>query len=276
MTAHPVPHGGRIEFRALTKSFAHGHGPAIPVVEPLTLDIAAGEFVVFVGPSGCGKTTVMRMVGGLETPSTGKVLLDGEPVLGPSRDKGMVFQTYSSFPWLTVLGNIRFGMKYRHDLAPADRARIGRHYLELVGLTPFADYYTNRISGGMRQRVAIARTLAADPLVLLMDEPFGALDALTRERLQLQLQALRQAERKTVIFVTHDVDEAVFLADRIIVFSARPARVLKDVPVAKVLPAERGLDLMEGAAFRAIRHEVLSLIRQEEIRTEEAEYAAAG
>ena len=128
----------------------------------------------------------------------------------------------------------------------------------------------------MRQRVAIARTLAADPLVLLMDEPFGALDALTRERLQLQLQALRQAERKTVIFVTHDVDEAVFLADRIIVFSARPARVLKDVPVAEILPAERSLDMMEQPAFRGIRQEVLSLIRQEEIRTEEAEYAAAG
>ena len=276
MTALPQPSGGRIAFRALTKSFVHGHGPAMPVVEPLTLDIAAGEFVVFVGPSGCGKTTVMRMVGGLETPSTGEVLLDGEPVLGPSRAKGMVFQTYSSFPWLTVLGNIRFGMKYRRELKAADRERIARHYLELVGLTPFADYFTNRISGGMRQRVAIARTLAADPLVLLMDEPFGALDALTRERLQLQLQALRLAERKTVIFVTHDVDEAVFLADRIIVFSARPARVLKDVPVASILPAERSLDMMEQPAFRGIRQEVLSLIRQEEIRTEEAEYAAAG
>jgi NitT/TauT family transport system ATP-binding protein len=276
MTAIPARRGGGIAFRALTKSFAHGHGPAMPVVEPLTLDIAAGEFVVFVGPSGCGKTTVMRMVGGLETPTIGEVLLDGEPVLGPSRAKGMVFQTYSSFPWLTVLGNIRFGMKYRRDLAPADREQIARHYLELVGLTPFADYYTNRISGGMRQRVAIARTLAADPLVLLMDEPFGALDALTRERLQLQLQALRQAERKTVIFVTHDVDEAVFLADRIIVFSARPARVLKDVPVASILPAERSLELMEQPDFRSIRQEVLALIRQEEIRTEEAEYAAAG
>ena len=273
--ASPAPLGGRIAFRALTKSFEHGHGPTIPVVEPLDLDIAAGEFVVFVGPSGCGKTTVMRMVGGLETPTTGEVLLDGAPVLGPSRAKGMVFQSYSSFPWLTVLGNIRFGMKYRR-LAAAERERIARHYLELVGLTPFADYYTNKISGGMRQRVAIARTLAADPLVLLMDEPFGALDALTRERLQLQLRALRQVERKTVIFVTHDVDEAVFLADRIIVFSTRPARVLEDIDVARVLPAERSLELMEQAEFRGIRQQVLSLIRREEIRCEEAEYAAAG
>jgi ABC-type nitrate/sulfonate/bicarbonate transport system ATPase subunit len=265
-----------IEFRGLTKSFAHGGGLEVPVVEPLDLTIDEGEFVVFVGPSGCGKTTVMRMVGGLETPSTGEVQLRGARVAGPSREKGMVFQSYSSFPWLTVMGNIRFGMKYRRELGTAERERIARHYLELVGLTPFADYFTNRISGGMRQRVAIARTLAADPLVLLMDEPFGALDALTRERLQLQLQALRLAERKTVIFVTHDVNEAVFLADRIVVFSARPARVLKDVRVATALPAERGLDVMEQPAFRAIRQEVLSLIRQEEIRTEEAEYAAAG
>jgi NitT/TauT family transport system ATP-binding protein len=263
-----------IELCELTKSFAHGGGAAMPVVEPLSLAIGEGEFVVFVGPSGCGKTTVMRMVGGLEVPTTGEVRIAGRRVLGPSREKGMVFQSYSSFPWLTVLGNIRFGMKYRRDLRAAEKDRIARHYLDLVGLTPFANYHTNRISGGMRQRVAIARTLAADPLVLLMDEPFGALDALTRERLQLQLLALRRAERKTVIFVTHDVDEAVFLADRIIVFSARPARVLSDVAVGAALPAERTLEVMELPAFRRLRQEVLGLIRQEELRTEDAELAA--
>jgi ABC-type nitrate/sulfonate/bicarbonate transport system ATPase subunit len=260
-----------IQFRELTKSFAHGSGPVVPVVAPLSLAIAEGEFVVFVGPSGCGKTTVMRMVSGLEVPTTGEVRLDGRRVDGPSREKGMVFQSYSSFPWLTVLGNIRFGMKYRRDLAAADKDRIARHYLDLVGLTPFADFHTNRISGGMRQRVAIARTLAADPLVLLMDEPFGALDALTRERLQLQLLALRRAERKTVIFVTHDVDEAVFLADRIIVFSARPARVLSDIAVSAALPPERTFEVTELGAFRRLRQEVLALIRQEELRTEGAE-----
>lgn len=270
-----MPESSFIEFRGLTKVFSDERGRTTPVVEPLSLTIGEGEFVVFVGPSGCGKTTVMRMVGGLETPTTGDVLLQAKPVTAPSREKGMVFQSYSSFPWLTVLGNIRFGLKYRRDIGAAEKDRIARHYLDLVGLTPFADFHINRISGGMRQRVAIARTLAADPLVLLMDEPFGALDALTRERLQLQLLSLRNSERKTVIFVTHDVDEAVFLADRIVVFSARPARVLKDVQVASVLPPERTLDVTELPAFRKLRQEVLGLIRDEETRIEAAEVAAA-
>ena len=260
-----------IEFRTLTKIFEQENGRDVPVIDPLTLSIAEGEFVVFVGPSGCGKTTVMRMVGGLETPTTGDVLLKGKPVTGPSREKGMVFQSYSSFPWLTVLSNIRFGLRYRRDVPEAEKDRIARHYLEIVGLAPFSDFYINRISGGMRQRVAIARTLAADPLVLLMDEPFGALDALTRERLQLQLLGLRKVERKTVIFTTHDVDEAVFLADRIIVFSARPARVLKDIEVRAELPRDRTLEVMELPAFRRLRREVLALIRNEELRIETRE-----
>ena len=264
-----------IEFQDLTKVFYDHRGHATPVVEPLSLMIAEGEFVVFVGPSGCVKTTVMRMVGGLETPSTGEILIKGRRVEGPSREKGMVFQSYSSFPWLTVFGNVRFGLKYRDDLSSDEKNRIAHHYVDLVGLTPFSDFYISRISGGMRQRVAIARTLAADPLVLLMDEPFGALDALTRERLQLQLLQLRSAERKTVIFVTHDVDEAVFLADRIVVFSARPATVLRDVRVGGELPRERTMEVVETPAFRKLRREVLALIRDEELRTEAAEVAAA-
>ena len=264
-----------IEFRDVTKRFGDHAGGAIEVVAPLSLSIAKGEFVVFVGPSGCGKTTLMRMVGGLETPSTGAIYLQGGEIAGPSRAKGMVFQSYSSFPWLTVLGNVRFGLKYRRDVSAADKERIARRYLELVKLTPFADFYVNRISGGMRQRVAIARTLAADPLVLLMDEPFGALDALARERLQLQLLELQKAERKTVIFVTHDVDEAVFLADRIIVFSARPARILRDLRVGDEITGERTLDIHETAAFRKMRHEVLALIRDEERRIESAELERA-
>jgi NitT/TauT family transport system ATP-binding protein len=260
-----------IRIDKVAKQFATPDGGKIAVVEPLSIDIKEGEFVVFVGPSGCGKTTVMRMVGGLETPSSGEIRLEGKRVAGPSRDKGMVFQSYSSFPWLTVLGNIRFGLKYRGDVSAQEKERIARHYLDLVGLTAFADYTINRISGGMRQRVAIARTLAANPLVLLMDEPFGALDALSRERLQIQLMDLRRAERKTVIFVTHDVDEAVLLADRIIVFSARPARVLADIPVSATLPEKRGLDILDLPEFRQIRRDVLALIRDQESDLEAAE-----
>jgi NitT/TauT family transport system ATP-binding protein len=253
----------RVAFENVVKKYGD-----VTAVNNLNIDVADKEFLVLVGPSGCGKTTVMRLVGGLETPTSGEVLIKGRKVEGPSREKGMVFQSYSSFPWLTVFGNVRFGLKYRRDLPPAEKDRIARRYLDLVGLTSFADFYISRISGGMRQRVAIARTLAADPLVLLMDEPFGALDALTRERLQLQLLQLRNSEGKTVIFVTHDVDEAVFLADRIIVFSARPARVLRDVRVSEVLPRDRTMEVMETAPFRKLRREVLALIRDEETRTE--------
>jgi NitT/TauT family transport system ATP-binding protein len=253
----------------VSKIFFADRAP-VPVIDDVSLTIGEGEFVVFLGPSGCGKTTLMRMVGGLDHPSQGSIRLAGEPVLGPSRQKGMVFQSYSSFPWLTVLQNIRFGLRYRHDVASRDKESIARHYLDLVGLTPFADFHINRVSGGMRQRVAIARTLAANPDVLLMDEPFGALDAQTRERLQVQLLDIRHAERKTVIFVTHDVDEALFLADRIIVFSARPAHLIRDIALAGRLPGERTLDSRESPAFLDLRREILAIIRDEARRSESA------
>jgi NitT/TauT family transport system ATP-binding protein len=258
-----------ISIEQVSKSFPSEAGP-VPVIDDVSLSIGEGEFVVFLGPSGCGKTTLMRMVGGLDHPSRGLIRLGGESVTGPSRAKGMVFQSYSSFPWLTVLKNIRFGLKYRDDVSEAEAEGIARHYLDLVGLTPYADFYVNRVSGGMRQRVAIARTLAANPQVLLMDEPFGALDAQTRERLQVQLLDIRRAERKTVIFVTHDVDEAIFLADRIVVFSARPARLIRDIVVAERVPGERTLDSRESPPFLELRREILAIIREEAQRSETA------
>jgi len=248
-------------------------GHATQVIDNVSLDIEEGEIVVFLGPSGCGKTTLMRIVGGLETQSSGEVILEGEAVTGPNRQKGMVFQSYSSFPWLTVLDNIRFGLKYRDDVGAKEKTKIARHYLDLVGLTDFADFYTSRISGGMKQRVAIARTLAAAPDILLMDEPFGALDAQTREFLQFQLLEINREERKTTIFVTHDVEEAVLLASRIIVFSARPAKIIEEIPVAEVIPeAERTIETKESEAFFKLRNRILNLTREEARRTEEILY----
>ncbi|MGJ7042457.1 ABC-type nitrate/sulfonate/bicarbonate transport system ATPase subunit [Shinella sp. BE166] len=247
-----------LHFDNVSKAF----GP-VDVVSRTNLSIDRNQFIVFLGPSGCGKTTLMRMVGGLDTPSAGCVRLESEVVDKPDRRRGMVFQSYSSFPWLTVEENIGFGMRYRNDLTAGEKARRRQHYLKLVGLEDFARAYPNRISGGMRQRVAIARTLAAGSDVLLMDEPFGALDALTRERLQVELRLIQNREQKTVIFVTHDVEEAVFLADRIVLFSRRPARVVADIDVVARLGAERTLDIRESPAFFELRNHVLHLIRNE-------------
>ena len=244
-------------FDKVTKRFGD-----LEVVAPFNLTVERRQFVVFLGPSGCGKTTLMRMVGGLDHPSSGDIRLDGEPTGKPDRERGMVFQSYSSFPWLTVAQNVAFGMKYRLDLtAEKKRARLD-HYLDLVGLKDFANSYPNKVSGGMRQRIAIARTLAAGSEVMLMDEPFGALDALRREGLQLELRRIQHEDAKTIIFVTHDVDEAVFLADRIIVFSKRPARIVSEIDVTAELGQERSLALRDGTEFFQLRTRVLKLIRE--------------
>lgn len=231
------------------------------VVAPFQLTVAKGELVAFLGPSGCGKTTLMRMVGGLESPTSGRIVLSGEPLGRPDRRRGMVFQSYSAFPWLTVEGNVAYGMRYRTDLTAAEKKDRTAHFLALVGLTDFRDSWPNRISGGMRQRVAIARTLAAGSEILLMDEPFGALDAQRREFLQVALRRIQRDEGKTVIFVTHDVEEAAFLADRVIVFTRRPAAILAEVDVTAQLGAARSLDLRESPEFFALRNKLLHLVR---------------
>lgn len=250
----PVPY---LQFESVTKTFA-----TLQVVEsPFNLIVPRQQFVAFLGPSGCGKTTLMRMVGGLDSPSTGSIQLEGAPVGGPDRRRGMVFQSYSSFPWLTVEQNIMFGMKYRHDmLAPQKRERA-LHYLRLVGLQDFGASYPNRISGGMRQRVAIARTLAAGSEILLMDEPFGALDAQLREELQVEMRRIQIDDAKTIIFVTHDVEEAVFLADRVIVFSPRPATIRADIDITAILGKSRDLAMRDSAEFFRIRTEILHMLR---------------
>ncbi len=251
----PAPY---LAFDQVSKRFGE-----LPVITPINLAIARNEIVVFLGPSGCGKTTLMRMAGGLDRPSQGIIRLAGEPVGGPDRRRGMVFQAYSSFPWLTVADNVAYGMRYRGDLtAPQKQERVA-HYLALVGLTEFAASFPKRISGGMRQRVAIARTLAAGSEVLLMDEPFGALDAQTREHLQTQLRAIQRQDAKTIIFVTHDVEEALFIADRVIVFSKRPARIIAEIDIAARFGPERTLELRETKPFFDLRNEVLRQVRSE-------------
>ncbi len=251
---------GYLTFENVAKSYPGPSGP-IEVVAPFNFTMAKGEIAVFLGPSGCGKTTLMRMVGGLETPSSGSIRLNGEQLGTPDRRRGMVFQSYSSFPWLTVAGNVAFGMRYRTDMSPAQKVERTRHYLGVVGLSEFAASFPSRISGGMRQRVAIARTLAAGSEILLMDEPFGALDAQRREALQIELRSILDREKKTIIFVTHDVEEAAFLADRVIVFTRRPARILSVIDVVARLGPVRTLTLRDGETFFRLRNELLALVR---------------
>lgn len=261
---------GYLSIQNVSKTF--GDGPeSVEAVSLLTLNVAQGQIVTFLGPSGCGKTTLMRMVGGLETLSSGQITLNGDVLGGPDRRRGMVFQSYAAFPWLTVAGNIRLGLKYRADMAPSDRDAAVSDLMKLVGLDRFADSYTNRISGGMRQRVAIARTLAADPDVLLMDEPFGALDALTREHLQNQLIEINRTAQKTTIFVTHDVEEAILLAHRVIVFSARPARIIEDIDLTAILPTEgRDQSVRDLPEFLDLRRRIQGLLRTEAEATADA------
>ncbi|ELZ33661.1 ABC transporter ATP-binding protein [Halorubrum tebenquichense] len=214
-------------------------GDPVRALDDVSFSVADGEFVCLVGPSGCGKTTLFRIVAGLTEATDGRVLLDGTEVTGPTTDMGVVFQEYHLFPWLTVAENVGFGLE-RSDRSPDERERRVDEMLGLVGLTEFRDAYPKSLSGGMKQRVAIARALAVDPDLLLMDEPFGAVDAQTREMLQRELLDVWASTGKTVLFVTHDVAEAVTLADRIVVMAADPGRVREVVDVDVGRPRERG------------------------------------
>jgi len=229
---------GRLSIESLTKAFAVRGGTSLVAFDALDIAAGDGEFVSVVGPSGCGKSTLLNLVAGLDMPTSGRVAIDGRPVEGPGLDRGIVFQEFALFPWLTVLGNVVFGLKSK-GLGAAERDRIARHYIDLVGLGGFEGYYPNRLSGGMRQRVGIARALAIEPSVLLMDEPFGALDAQTRQTLQKALVEIWATTRKTVLFITHDIEEAVYLSDRVVVLSRRPARVALDLAIGLPRPRDR-------------------------------------
>jgi NitT/TauT family transport system ATP-binding protein len=213
----------KIQVRGLSRRFVAA-GRETAALQDVDLDVAEHEFLCLLGPSGCGKSTLLNIVAGFLRPSAGEVSVDGRPVTAPGADRGVVFQEYVLFPWLTVAGNIEFGLTLRGMAAAARRAVVAR-YLELVGLTAHAEKFPVQLSGGMKQRVAIARALANNPEIILMDEPFGALDAQTREVLQDELSRIQRVEHKTVLFVTHSIREAVYLADRVVVMTSAPGRI---------------------------------------------------
>ncbi|MEU9499979.1 ABC transporter ATP-binding protein [Streptomyces sp. NPDC048196] len=241
-------------------------------LDGIDLEIAAGEFVVLVGPSGCGKSTLLDLLGGLARPTSGRILLDGRPVTGPGLDRGIVFQQYALLPWRTALGNVEFGLEAT-GVPRRQRGAQAREFLDLVGLSGFENRHPHELSGGMRQRVAIARSLAYDPDVLLMDEPFAALDAQTRESLQDELLRIWQRTGKTVVFITHGIEEAVYLGQRVAVMTSRPGRIKQVVPIALDARTETD-DLRSSPEFARYRHEIWSLLHDEVARAQQLEKEA--
>jgi len=240
----------------LSKSFA-GEGKAeVEALSHIDLDVSDGEFVSVLGPSGCGKTTLLRIIAGLDHPSGGEILLDGKMIDGPCPRMAMIFQEYSLYPWRTVIDNIAFGLEMK-GVEKEQRREKALEFLELVGLVDFAGNYPFELSGGMRQRVAVARALAIDPQILLMDEPFGALDAQTRNMLQRELLEIWEKTKKTVLFVTHSVDEAIYLSDRVVVLTARPGTIREMVSIDLPRPRER-----TGTEFAKLRRYVLDHVEQ--------------
>jgi NitT/TauT family transport system ATP-binding protein len=237
----------KIRIQDVAKTF-RVDGRDAPALAPVDLEIAEREFICLLGPSGCGKSTLLNIVAGFLAPTAGQVLVDGQPVTGPGADRGVVFQEYVLFPWLTVQGNVEFGPTLK-GLAVPERRALARQYIELVGLGGHAEKYPAQLSGGMKQRVAIARALANRPAIILMDEPFGALDAQTREVLQDELSRIQRVEHKTIVFVTHSIREAVYLADRVVVMTKAPGRI-KEVFAIK-LPDARDRFAPEFTRYEA-------------------------
>jgi len=262
----------KISFQQVRKEFivrGEGGGPAhrFTALEDITLDVRPGEFLALVGPSGCGKSTLLDLLGGLTAPTSGRILLDGRPIEGPARDRGIVFQQYALFPWRTAAQNVEFGLDIA-GLKARERRERAQHYLELVGLSAFAERYPHELSGGMKQRVAIARSLAYDPEVLLMDEPFAALDAQTRETLQGELLRIWRTTGKTILFITHGIDEAVVLGQRVAVMTSRPGRIKHVVEIPEALRREEE-DVRSLPDFGPVRHEVWSLLREEVLKAQQ-------
>ena len=239
-----------------------GHAPT-RALEPTDLTVGDNDFVTILGPSGCGKSTLLRIVAGLDRPSGGRVMLDGRAVTGPGADRGMVFQSYTLFPWLTVRENIAFGLRER-GISPAERNKVADRFIQQVGLSGFENHWPKQLSGGMQQRTAIARALANDPKILLLDEPFGALDNQTRALMQEMLLGIWERDQKTVLFVTHDIEEAIFLGSRVIVMSARPGRIKAEIAVD--LPHPRSYKIKTTPEFVALKERLVEEIRSEALK----------
>jgi NitT/TauT family transport system ATP-binding protein len=253
----------KLRIEDVTLRFLPKGGKPVTALDRISLDVAEEEFSVIVGPSGCGKSSLLRLVAGLIEPSAGMISLDGKVVTRPGRDRGMVFQSYTLFPWLTVQDNVEFGLKLG-GMALAERKRIAKRYIEQVGLNGFEKSYPKQLSGGMMQRVALARALANDPEILLMDEPFGALDSQTRSLMQELLLNIWEQSHKTVLFITHDIDEAILLGDRVHVMTARPGRIKEVVEIDIARP--RNVDVLTSTEFIAIKRRIMALIHDEAVR----------
>ncbi len=252
----------RLSIRNVGKIFpgVRRNAPPTQALQPVSLDVADNDFITVLGPSGCGKSTLLRLIAGLDVPSSGEILLDDKPIRGPGADRGVVFQSYTLFPWLTVRDNICFGLREKAMPRP-QQIEISDHFVSRMGLRGFEDHYPKQLSGGMQQRVAIARALANDPKILLLDEPFGALDNQTRLLMQELLLGIWEQARKTVVFVTHDIDEAIFMANRVVVFSARPGRIKSEVLTD--LPHPRHYTIKTSPEFMALKARLTEDIRVE-------------
>jgi ABC-type nitrate/sulfonate/bicarbonate transport system ATPase subunit len=255
-----------LSVRGVSKRFQSSHGETL-ALQATDLDVAENDFITILGPSGCGKSTLLRIVAGLDVQTTGEVSLDGRRITGPGADRGMVFQSYTLFPWLTVRDNVCFGLRER-GLPRAQQLEVADGYLAKVGLKGFANHYPKQLSGGMQQRTALARALANDPRMLLMDEPFGALDHQTRELMQELLLGIWETERKTVLFVTHDIDESIFMGTRVVVMSARPGRIKLDRVVPLAHP--RHYSVKTTPAFAELKAELTEAVREEVLAAQAA------
>ncbi|HIQ38899.1 MAG TPA: ABC transporter ATP-binding protein [Methanothermococcus okinawensis] len=249
-----------LEIRNVSKKFV-SKKKEILAVDNITFNVKYNEFLSIVGPSGCGKSTLLRMIAGLEKPTSGEILMEGRRIEGPGAERGLVFQQYTLLPWRNVLDNVAFGLEIR-GMPKKERYEIAKRFIKMIGLEGFEEAYPYELSGGMQQRVAIARTLANDPKIVLMDEPFGALDTQTRTILQHELLRIWEKEKKTVIFVTHSVDEAIYLSDRVIVMTARPGRIKDIIPIDLERPRKR--DTLE---FIEYRRRIVNILKDEVLKS---------